>query len=82
MIWPRISPIARAAAFARLLPSFPAVASAQCRQVFCRGLVAGLLLASNLTASSVMAADIVCRSITEALDLLLDERLLIATLRA
>lgn len=32
-------------------------------------------------ASAVLAADIVCRSITEALDLLLDERLLIATLR-
>lgn len=31
--------------------------------------------------AGLLAADVVCRSITEALDLLLDERLLIATLR-
>lgn len=30
---------------------------------------------------AIMAADLVCRSVTEALDLLLDERLLVATLR-
>ena len=32
-------------------------------------------------AGALRAADIVCRSVTDALDLLLDERLLIATLR-
>lgn len=31
---------------------------------------------------AVLASDLVCRSITEALDLLLDDRLVIATLRA
>lgn len=32
-------------------------------------------------AGALRAADIVCRSVTDALDLLIDERLLIATLR-
>lgn len=31
--------------------------------------------------AALSAADIVCRSVTDALDLLLDERLLVATLR-
>ena len=33
-------------------------------------------------AATLLAADVICRSVTEALDLLLDERSLIATLRA
>jgi soluble P-type ATPase len=34
------------------------------------------------SAAAVAAADVVCRSVLEALELLLDERLLVATLRA
>ena len=34
------------------------------------------------SAAALIAADIVCRSVTDALDLLIDERLLVATLRA
>ncbi len=47
---------------------------------------AGLALAvigpEGASVTALSAADIVCRSILDALDLLLDERLLIATLRA